>query len=55
LEEVFNLRKESKNSVSCGQEKAVEELVIPGADTRTGMTNKFRADARGENTCLNRQ
>jgi len=55
LKEVLNLRKESTNSVPCGHEDAVEELMIFGAGTRTGMTNKFRADARRENTCLNCQ
>ena len=54
-EKVADLRKESTNSVPCGHEGAVQELTIPGADTRTRMTNKLRPNARGENTCLNCQ
>jgi len=55
LEKVVNLRRESANSVPCGQESAVEELMISGADTRAVITSKFMAKIRGGNTCLNRQ
>ena len=53
-EKKVNLRQESTNSVPCGQESVVEELMIPGFKARSGIISKFRADARGENTCLNR-
>ena len=54
-EKVINLRQESANSVPCGQESAVEELMTPSADTSSGITSKFRADIRKGNTCLNCQ
>ena len=54
-EKVINLRQESANSVPCGQDSAVEEPMIPGANTSSGITSKLSAGAKGENTCLNRQ
>ena len=47
-EKKVNLRQESTNSVPCGQESAVEEPMIPGANTRSGITSKFRADTTEE-------
>jgi len=47
-EKIVNLRQESTNSVPCGQESAVEEPMIPGADTSPGITSKFRADTTKE-------
>jgi len=54
-EKVINLRQESANSVPCGQDSAVEELMTPSADTSSGITSKFRADIRKGNACLNCQ
>jgi len=54
-EKVINLRQESANSVPCGQDSAVEELMTPSADTSSGITSKFKADIRKGNTCLNCQ
>jgi len=52
LDKALNLRQESTNSVPCGQERAVEELVIPGADTRSGITSKFRDRYKGRKYML---